>query len=501
MRRWGLFRRAGALLAITLGTLVASAHVGTLDAFFSGMAGPYKIQVTVRPPGIVPGLAQITVRVRDAVVTRVTTQAAQWNVGSRGAPAPDVALRVPTDSALFSSQLWLMTRGSYAVNVAVEGPAGRGTVTVPLSNIATQKLGMPPALGWILAGLAIFLSFGFVSLVGASVRESVLAPGETPSSSRRGRARVAMAAAAVVLVLAISGGRAWWNGVDKAYARGLFEPLKADVSVREAGGASVLRVTISDSGYLQKQSTPIMPDHGKMMHLFLIGEAEPHALSHLHPVALDSATFESRSSGLPAGAYRYFADVVHESGFAETLSGTVRLGEPNDPSIVVPGDPDDASYSGPLEQGARQILASGATVELERPAVLRANDDVLLRFTVRDASGAVATLSPYMGMPAHAMVARDDGSVFAHLHSNGSFSMAAQQVLEAIERGDTLASIRPNMPRPRLDSTATDHASHLTADGHLEFPFAFPKAGRYIVWVQFRRGGAVETAAFITVVQ
>jgi hypothetical protein len=100
-------------------------------------------------------------------------------------------------------------------------------------------------------------------------------------------------------------------------------------------------------------------------------------------------------------------------------------------------------------------------------------------------------------MPGHAIVARTDGEVFAHLHSNGSFSMAALQVLEAVERGDTLASSRPNVPRPRLDPShqAMIHSQPLAA-GQLEFPFAFPSPGTYAVWVQFRYGGGVRTAAF-----
>lgn len=174
MRTRRLAWRAALVLAIGCLPAIAAAHVGTLDAFFSGMAGPYRIQVTIRPPGIVPGVAQVTVRVRDGTVTRVTVQAAQWNVGTRGAPAPDVATRLPTDTALYSAQLWLMTRGSYAVNVSVEGPSGTGVAIVPLSNVATRKLGMPAVLGWTLGGLTLFLSLGFVSLVRAAVGESVV---------------------------------------------------------------------------------------------------------------------------------------------------------------------------------------------------------------------------------------------------------------------------------------------------------------------------------------
>src|SRR2546430_16686743 len=54
--------RAGRLLAIGAVALVASAHVGSPDTYYEGSAGPYAVRVIVRNPGVVPGLAQITVR-------------------------------------------------------------------------------------------------------------------------------------------------------------------------------------------------------------------------------------------------------------------------------------------------------------------------------------------------------------------------------------------------------------------------------------------------------
>ena len=75
-----------------------------------------------------------------------------------------------------------------------------------------------------------------------------------------------------------------------------------------------------------------------------------------------------------------------------------------------------------------------------------ADTTVDLRFIVRDSTGAIAALQPYLGMAAHAVVMRDDGSVFIHLHPMGTVSMAAQQVFSARDRGDTTARgrLRPD---------------------------------------------------------
>jgi len=469
--------------------------VGTLDAFFRGTAGPYHVQVTVRPPGVVPGLAAIMIRTDDDA-ERVTTQAAAWNLGTSGAPSPDEARRSPGDRRLWTSELWLMTRGSYAINVSIAGARGTGQVTVPFTSVATRQLGMSRSLGWVLAGLGIFLVVGLVSIIGTAARDSIVAPGVPVTVRQLRRGRLAMAGGAAVLALGLTGGRAWWNAVDAAYSRSLFRPLDADVSVTTgADGGRRFHLAITDPLYLDGRLTPIIPDHGKPMHLFLVREGDAGALGHLHPVQLDSVTFAGSIPALPAGAYRYYADVVQESGAAQTLTGRVTLGDTG--RATLREDPDDATFIGTPVADSVARLDDGITVAFPRSPVITAGMDVLLQFTVRDSSGAVAALEPYMGMPAHAMIARADGEVFAHLHSNGSFSMAALQVLKAVERGDTLASSRPNVPRPRLDPPhkAMPHLQPMAA-GQLEFPFAFPSPGTYAVWVQFRYGGGVRTAAF-----
>src|SRR5262249_21741943 len=95
-----------------------------------------------------------------------------------------------------------------------------------------------------------------------------------------------------------------------------------------------------------------------------------------------------------------------------------------------------------------------------------------------DASGADATVEPYMGMAAHLVVASRDGSVFAHLHPAGTISMAAMQHFAG-------------------GGAIDPHAGHdMPLDRRVAIPYAFPKPGAYRVFVQIKRGGRVMTAAF-----
>src|SRR2546426_10399806 len=83
----------------TLFRSVASAHVGSPDTYFEGAAGPYPVRVIVRTPGVVPGLAQITVRLlAPRAVRRVLVLPVYWDPKTAAPPPPDVAARVPGDS-------------------------------------------------------------------------------------------------------------------------------------------------------------------------------------------------------------------------------------------------------------------------------------------------------------------------------------------------------------------------------------------------------------------
>ena len=91
-----------------------------------------------------------------------------------------------------------------------------------------------------------------------------------------------------------------------------------------------------------------------------------------------------------------------------------------------------------------------------------------------------------MGMLAHAIVMRDDGSVFTHLHPGGTFSMAALQRFVSRDTGPGGAT--------HLHSAATESSD-------VSIPYAFPKPGPYRIWVQMKHAGSVVTTAFRADVQ
>ena len=478
-------RPPAGLVVIAACWVMLSGHVGSPNVFFDGSAGPYPVRVVIRPPGVVPGQAEITVRALAAGVTGVSVQPVQWRLGVEGAPRPDVARLVDGHDAMWTAQLWFMEFGSYSVRVIVDGTEGEHTVIVPVPAIATQRLGMPPALALTLSGLGLFLLIGALTIVGAAVREAVLPPGAVPDAARVRRAWIARAVALPVLVLAVFGGSRWWDAEDTTYLTNMYEPLEI---TSEISTDAVLAIRITDPEWSEGLWSPFVPDHGKLMHMFLVRD-DLGAFAHLHPVRQDSSTFHQPLPPLPAGEYRLYADVVHESGFTQTLVDRVTMAAslPGAPGL----DPDDSWLTDtPEDDGAGVPLADGSRMTWNRPSEpLVAGQELELRFTVRAPDGAAARLEPYMGMLAHAAVTRDDGAVFIHLHPMGTVSVAAQQLFEQRARGDTARNEQGELVIGPGDSHST-HASDIV------FPYEFPQPGRYRIWVQVRHGGRVLTGSF-----
>jgi hypothetical protein len=126
--------------------------------------------------------------------------------------------------------------------------------------------------------------------------------------------------------------------------------------------------------------------------------------------------------------------------------------------------------------------------------------------------GSPARLEPFLGMAGHAVLRSDDGAVFAHLHPIGTVAMASQMALEMRTPADSMmGTLGRRMSEPGAGMPGMAGMTHGPAamhapgsalrtaallPGEFAIPYGFPRPGHYRLWVQVKRAGHVQTAAF-----
>ncbi len=528
------------------------AHVGSPGVILQGKAGPYNVMVSITPPDVIPGTANASVYIDNQQIDHVYFQPVYWFAGDKGSPKADEALPVAGTAGQYQCQVWLMQSGVASMRMTVEGPFGKGSLIVPVMAVSTAQRTMPPRLDWELAALGSLLVVLMITIIGSAVSDGIMDPGVDRNSSRK-KKYIAMGVTTLILFLILYGGSSWWNSWSSNYRKFMYKSPLAHTSILSHNGKMILLLNI-DAGWLRKNEESmsyIVPDHGKLMHLFLIRENSDDVFAHLHPTRTDSINYAAQLPDLPAGRYRVFGDIVRWNGFTETISDTVNIpakpvqDKPNF-AYTLYNDPDDTyvvsnsindnknAFTGQFalicgKPGTSMKLADGSTAYWQHPAnaPFEAGKVYPLTFAIKDASGNPAKLQPYMGMMGHAAVMKYDGSVYVHLHPVGTYSMASQEIIQ----GRISSSQKfPRLPdatlfRDSIDqligkirSMNEDQRNNYLAsgmkgmqmanvpgkenmDGMVTFPYAFPGPGNYRIWVQMKHNDKILNSAFDAVVE
>jgi hypothetical protein len=453
-----------AVLLAALTAAAVSAHIGSPTVFLDDMAGPYRLLITIKPPHAIPGVAEVEVLATGDDVSELRiVPLPLTGPGAQFAPVPDVAKRSGQDPRLFTGSLWMMTAGAWQVRVTASGERGVGQIAVPVPTLPSATLEMATGLKALLVGLMLILCAGFVAIVATIAREAGLEPGAEPDAARRRRGRFAGIAATAIVGAAVFLGNTWWGSEAEAYARYVYKPLEAHAAIRSEG---FLQIDLKDPGWIRtRRLDDFVPDHGHPMHLFIVSPTLDR-LWHLHPEQAGVGTFVQPLPGLAAGTYELFADVVHQSGISETATARFETSELGGTALIG----DDSQWPG---DGA-----TGRIVWEQQGQRMVAGRLTTLTFRVEDENGQPARdLELYMGMPGHAVFVKRDRRVFAHIHPGGSVPLAALAIASA-------------------QGESAHQAHHAALPSVVSFPYGFPTAGEYRIFVQVKRSGHVQTEAF-----
>jgi len=182
-------------------------------------------------------------------------------------------------------------------------------------------------------------------------------------------------------------------------------------------------------------------EHERRMHLIVV-RRDLTRFQHLHPEMAPDGTWSVPVTVAEPGSYRVFADFVHD-GRRETLAT----------DLNVDGD---AGYR-PLPPAKTVADAGAGYAVTKRNVVSKQARESRLVFEV-SRGGKAVRLAPYLGAGGHLVVLREGDLAFLHVHPTADGAPA------------------PGEP--------------------IEFATRFPSAGKYRLFLQFKAGGDVHTAAF-----
>jgi hypothetical protein len=480
-------------ILIVFAATAGNAHVGSPDIYLDGTAGPYKLFVTIRPPQVIPGVAEIQVRSQTPGITEM--KAVALPLGDPRAdhpPVPDLLRRAAQDTGFFTGALWLMADGSWQVRIVVNGSQGPGTLSIPVPAVAQTVRGMQWPLGVALSIIGLFLVGGLAAICGATVREAKLATGAVPNPANARKGRLAMLVSFAIIAGVLTAGKLWWDREVQIYQGRIYKPINMRATLENA---STLDLNLSEPGWMQpehgkltrilftRKLDDLVPDHDHLMHLYVIRQPGLDVIYHLHPDLSQPDEFRLALPAIPPGDYKLYADVVHENGLPETLTAALHLpAGVTERARPLAGDDAHAETTpvGKAALGDSFLLPDGYRMHWINAATpIEARQGTEFRFELLTPNGTRPNdMALYMGMLGHAAFVKTDGTVFAHIHPNGTVSMSAFMLAQGPHSMANMPMDDPTIPN------------------QVAFPYGLPTPGTYRIFVQMKHGETVETGVF-----
>lgn len=411
--------------------------------------------------------------------------------------------------------------GAYRFKITIEGEKGIGILNVPFEvklnisrSISSLNLVIIASMVVISLSLLIFLAIR-MGKIGSIPKNQTL--------SRKDHLRGWIAGTGVACLLIVYLSFCYYLAEQQIsiLKKHVFHSMPIETQLVQKDGEEFLSIKLLDKEKKGQQdplidgfrplaeywTSPLIPDHGKFMHLFLIQMPDYKVFAHLHPIKIDNHTFLLKIPPLPRGDYALYSDIVHENGFSQTLVNKIELKnnpEPHNHKVLlelkkeedpkIKQDEDDSwriVSSFPKENNSESSLSKNYIMHSLNKEPLIAGKEETLKFEVTNNKGEKVELEPYMGMAAHGAILSKDGQSFAHIHPMGTISGAAAQ----------LYSQSKNDKGHMHMNHGNMHMKGMGANSVINMPFIFPSAGEYMIWVQVKINGERLTGYFLREVE
>ena len=211
---------------------ILHADIGHNNVVYEGMAGDIPIRVFVKLPGVVPGLADVSIKVFADDINKVTIQPKKKDKDRKSkSPPADIADPVKGEKNMFSAQLWLMDFGSYSLDVRLYQNQNVHRSSIPVNSIASKVIEMNQGTSILLLVLCSLLFFGAINIIRVAYKDSTELPGNSPNHSKIIKSYIVTALSLIILSMIIYGGKNWWDKIDIAYQNNIFQTLENNIQI------------------------------------------------------------------------------------------------------------------------------------------------------------------------------------------------------------------------------------------------------------------------------
>ncbi len=448
--------------------LAHGGHGPTSIQTFTQAVGPYELAVTAEIPPYVPAPLYLTIAPQDDMAnTTMMFRAAPRGRSFDAAPIAQVQGMAGPQGAYFTD-VQIDREGDWDVEVRVRGPKGSGVARIPLTIVVPPVSANSIALYSALGGLVILMITSIIlSLI--YQRKSRTAPGWANWLIGQGMF-------ACLILAAVFGVQQFSAQFQSANAQAAVAQLPSNVTpagigrphanlaLHTAPAAPAATQTMTLTLDLSDGSTglpieDIVPHHDALVHLVVLS-GDGGDFKHIHPPRVAPGRYAIALTPDRPGRYTAYAEIQRQDSGTQVIARDFEVG-----GTATNAPPPTTAGLGSREIAGMQVNVTSSI------STFQAGKQATFTFSFSEHGAPVQDLQPWLGMGGHMIARSADGTTFAHVHAQGI--MAPSGILE----------------------------SGVVYGPDIRFVYTFPQPGRYQLWGQFKRNGAIATVPLVVEVR